>query len=88
MPDIRARIAALQRKINEAETELAIVQRDIEKTSNELKETFQIKDLKDVDKLASETQSKMNTYQKKIESLLAKAEEILQQYEAQNADRN
>jgi methyl-accepting chemotaxis protein len=88
MPDIRTRIADLQRKINEAETELAIVQRDIEKTTKELKETFQIKDLKDVDKLASETQSKMNAYQKKIESLLAKAEEILQQYEVQHADRD
>lgn len=81
--DVHDRLHELQSNINEAETELAIVERDVEQSKTEL-ERLGVEDPENVGEVIQQTKTKITQLNKRVSGLLTKAEALISRYERRN----
>ncbi len=77
------RIQALAQKVNNAETELAIVNRDIEQSATELSR-MGVDDPDNATEMLTKTKAKIKQFNTRISSLLTKAEGMISRFERGN----
>lgn len=82
MPNDERKLQSLKAKVKEAETELAVVNREIDNVLIDLEREHDITDPEQAKEKAGEVKRRISQYEKRIEGLLVKAETLVRQYEA------
>jgi DNA repair ATPase RecN len=82
MPNDERKLQSLKAKVKEAETELAVVNREIDNVLIDLEREHGITDPEQAKEKAGEVKRRISQYEKRIDGLLVKAETLVRQYEA------